>query len=290
MQWFLPAKFNVSDAGEPKYPTHFWDESRKYYFGPNEPATIRHYGDQIVQNASWLIKGWQFPGVGQEARADAQQLVQLVSAGDSNVTVVRSWFQRNDSIPYSRESLPYNSTLWYKNVSIALEAPLLRLGYGCSSWYNMSSMGVCLCYKKKILTQDFLADDHRICTGGGRYIWGFSSFITAVGLILESIWCAVCWYLWTCARFSSQLVKAGRTATGPVRNLLDVAEAINDELGDTTCLHTDKELSKRLAQSHPVGYTIQDRKGGTKHIGLVPVPAQGMMTRRLVIDTEASYG
>jgi hypothetical protein len=106
-----------------------------------------------------------------------------------------------------------------------------------------------------------------------------------VGLILEAIWAIGCWVVWLDANVNSQLVKHRRRAGGTVRNVLDLAESVNRDLGTNTCAYGDEELAAALEQCEPVGYSV-DASTGCEHIGIT---SEGIR-QRPVISYEVVYG
>ncbi|KAK3329975.1 hypothetical protein B0H66DRAFT_597529 [Apodospora peruviana] len=117
-------------------------------------------------------------------------------------------------------------------------------------------LGECLCYKGKLLTEDFRVDGHKVCTGG-----------------------------------DGKLIHGARTAAETVRNILDLSEVINKEAGSDACSYTHKQLRKRLASSHPVGYAIQERIDGISHVGLVSMPDGRIAVRqKMELDKRKQYG
>ncbi|KXX79416.1 hypothetical protein MMYC01_203523 [Madurella mycetomatis] len=235
------------------------------------------------------LKGWQFLGVDQDLTVDEQDIFKVDPPNATRtIRLLHSVFELNDSIPYQRGAVPYNSSLWYNGTSIHLKAPFLDVNFNCAWW--PTALGECICYKGKLLTEDFRIDSHKLCTGGGNYVWGFSHFITCVGLVLEFIWCLICLCLWIFSTQRSNLAKHGRPATGAVRSILDLSEVVNERLGDNTCWYTDKQLRKALKSSHMVRYATKERVDGTCHLGLVSVQDGHLGRRDICIDIKKYYG
>ena len=136
-----------------------------------------------------------------------------------------------------------------------------------SSW-SRSELGECICYKGKPVTEDFRLDYHAICTSGGQYVWGFSSSIIFVGILLEAVWCYVCTFLLLPATQQSRLVRRGRPATGVIRAVLDLAGALNQELGPGVSWYNEKQLRKKLLNCQPVAYRLWDEGETKNHVGL----------------------
>ncbi|GAW17797.1 hypothetical protein ANO14919_072640 [Xylariales sp. No.14919] len=185
--------------------------------------------------------------------------------------------------------VPYNSTLVLENKKLSLPAPFLSFGIGefdCSWWD--SSTGECPCYLGKPLEADWAITDQYSCIGASGYVWGFSSFILAIGVVLEAVWIIGCWVTRWRTTVGSNLIENNRRNIGTVRNLLDLAEAINQDLGPDTSIYTDVELRDALRKCPPVGYELESR-GGLKHIGLVTVHHGTRWRRKIDINFDDTY-
>ncbi|KAJ2987292.1 hypothetical protein NUW58_g4588 [Xylaria curta] len=170
---------------------------------------------------------------------------------------------------YGFGEIPYNSTLFLKNAMLPLTSPFLEFGLGTDfscTWWN-SSMGECPCYLGTPLSEDWAIEPHWSCLGIQGNIWGFSSLILLVSLILEVIWLIGNSVLGWRMTVHSNLLKHNRRNTGLVRHILDLAETINRDLGPNTCGYTDEELRYALNGCPPVGYDLQDMDG-LKHLTL----------------------
>ncbi|KAK3689837.1 hypothetical protein B0T22DRAFT_379403 [Podospora appendiculata] len=256
-----------------------WNETGDYDIGATGTSSIKYLYETDGRGEIGLptvVKGWQFLGVGQDSAVDADDIFRN--------ELVRSVFRLDESLPQAG-MVPYNSTLWYNGTATALQAPFLNFGTGCR--WSASALGECLCYKGEPMTADFRIREHFICTNGSEYVWGFAGFITQVGIILEAAWCLVCICLWVSATQHSKLARHDRTAIGTVRNMLDLSQAIGEELQGNISLYTDKELRQALKSSDPVGYAVRGRRDGADYLGLVSVPG-GQVTRRryMRIETE----
>ena len=259
-----------------------------------------------LTESSWLpttIEGWQLLGVRQNQTAPARDMfwaygnILTSSPKDREKQQFRrSTFRLNHSISYHpgvAASIPYNSTFWYKGTEISLQAPFL--GFMNCTWlqFKRSDASIsppdCLCYKGELVLQDFRVGNHKACTGGAEYVWGFSHFITLIGLILELVWCLVCGYLYLSTNIGI-INLYDRSAVGTLRNALDFAEVVKEELGDDICLYTNKQLMEALSDSHPIGYATKERSDGITHLGLVPVKDGGAVRRRTLLDPKKFYG
>lgn len=206
---------------------------------------------------------------------------------------MRAEFELDSSIPYGPASVPYNSTLWYRGVDIPLQAPFLT-PQNCT-WsqiqhsYDESRLSDCICYKGQLILQDFRVDDHKVCTGGAEYVWGFSRFLTLIGLIHELLWVFICIYLYFSTNRST-INRHDRSAIGTLRNAMDFAEVVKEELGDNICLYTNRQLMEALSQSPPIGYATKERGDGITHLGLVSVMDGGVVKRKIKLNPEKRYG
>lgn len=190
--------------------------------------------------------------------------------GGQRYCTIRGHLILDDSIAPGPGVIPYNSTFWFKGVERQLDAPFLRIGTRCPPHNNFfTSFGSCVCYRGSPITYDWFSNDNMLCVGSRNYIWGFSAFLTMVGLAMESAWALGCWAMWLDANVNSKLLKHRRTGAGVIRSVLDLAESINRDLGDSTCVYCNKELEKSLDIFEHIGYSV-DRKGdGVRHIGIV---------------------
>ncbi|KAI8633859.1 hypothetical protein F5Y19DRAFT_471116 [Xylariaceae sp. FL1651] len=172
---------------------------------------------------------------------------------------------------YSQGSgiLPYNSTLQYRNISIHLSAPFVEFGIGDTdcTWWN-STTGECPCYRGKPLGSDWAIGREFVRIGAQGYVWGFSSFILIISLILETVWVI---------------------GIGTARHILDLAEAMNRDLGLHTSTYTDIELRDALKNCPPVGYQLGNTDG-VKHIGLVTIHHGDDWKEKIDMNFDDTYG
>lgn len=119
-------------------------------------------------------------------------------------------------------------------------------------------------------------------------IRGFSSIILYVVLGLQLAWTLGMYCLWLDANLASHLVKAGRTIRGPFRAAADLAEAMNETLGDEYCAYTDQEIEKELERSGNMlryNSTLADDDDQLLHVGLTSQPGA-----RVLLDRRKLYG
>lgn len=196
------------------------------------------------------------------------------------VPFTNATFQLNLSIPLNEsnmpvlEPIPYNSTLWVNNnTGVPLDAPFLDLSHGCGSWMHEleSYLDFCVCYQGAPLTSDFRTDDALTCISEDGYVWGFAGVITLIGIILEMCWIMGCFGMWLDVHLNSSLFRMNRRTSGTVRNILDLAGAVQRDLGGDTGSYSDGELRKALKKWAPVGYEIQTGDDKIDRISVVSV-------------------
>ena len=111
-----------------------------------------------------------------------------------------------------------------------------------------------------------------------------------MGLGLEAIWCYVFLNLWLRITRRSELVQCNRSATGPVRAIMDLAGAIRRDVGDNAGAYGDKQLRKELEKCDPLGYRVKEREDGVMQVKLVSVPEGRRARGRFRVDREKMYG
>jgi hypothetical protein len=210
--------------------------------------------------------GFQFAGAGQEVTNMEMPWFNTTFQLDPSVNV-SSWGEPF----YSLDTVPYNSTLWWKGSAIPLEAPFLSLPAredDCR-WVGFSRL--CVCYRDALLTSDFQEPKNLICISEEGYVWGFSSVITLIGIILEVCWIVGCFGMWIDVHINSNLFRMNRRGSGVVRNILDLGGAIRTDLGCDTGAYRNGALLKELEKLPPVGYEVVD-EGQQGRISIVPMP------------------
>lgn len=210
--------------------------------------------------------GFQFAGAGQEVANKSTPWFNATFQLDTSVNM-SDW--KHSYIPL--DPVPYNSTLWWNGSAIPLEAPFLNLpprAEDCN-WFDLT--GMCLCYRDALLTSDFRGDDNLICISETGYVWGFSSMITLIGVILEVCWIVGCFGMWLDLHINSSLFRMNRRGSGVVRNILDLGGAIRNDLGRDTGAYENSALLKELEKLPPVGYEVTD-DGQRGRISIVSMP------------------
>lgn len=106
-----------------------------------------------------------------------------------------------------------------------------------------------------------------VCVPGPKYRWGFSSGWMYILLLSTMIWTWGMFGMYVDAKKHDFLWRMGRRP-GVYRDILDVAEAIQEELGPDTCGYSDKELSKEIEKLGPVGFDVSQKQGNMEDIRL----------------------
>lgn len=109
---------------------------------------------------------------------------------------------------------------------------------------------------------------------------GLFQLLTLIGLALEGFWVFGCWAVWLDANVNSSLVKHRRSGFGAIRNVLDLAESINRDLGDKTCAYSNTDLERALKDCDRIGFSVGDR-GHSSHIGIV---SEGLQWRPQIYE------
>ncbi|POS75917.1 hypothetical protein DHEL01_v205684 [Diaporthe helianthi] len=215
--------------------------------------------------------GFQFVGAGQEVKNPETPWFNTTFELDSSIEVKTYNSTGWERLAGTLEPVPYNSTLWWKGSVIPLEAPFLNFPAreeDCP-WSTLS--GLCVCYQDTPLTSDFQNRKNLICISEEGYVWGFSSMITLIGLILEVCWIVGCFGMWLDVHINSNMFRMNRRGSGVVRNILDIGGAIRTDLGRDTGAYRNSALLKELEKLPPVGYEVVD-EGQQGRISIVSMP------------------
>lgn len=230
---------------------------------------MSHSSRSAVPGLYRQFTGFQFAGAGQEAISEDTPWFNTTFQLDPSVDM-SNW--RQSDLPYQTlDPVPYNSTLWWNGSAIPLEAPFLNISARQTDceWFGRGE--TCLCYRDAPLTSDFMRDDNLICISEQGYVWGFSSVITLVGVILEVCWIVGCFGMWLDVHINSNLFRMNRRGSGVVRNILDIGGAIRHDLGRDTGAYSNRALTKELEKLPPVGYEVVD-DGQKGRISIVSMP------------------
>lgn len=100
------------------------------------------------------------------------------------------------------------------------------------------------------------------------YQWGFSAEWVLIAGCLNSVWMLGLWILWLDADRKSEFCKMGRRM-GVYRAIVDIAEAIREDLGPHLSAYSEEELAAAIRKQGKLKYYVSGPKGGsTRHIGL----------------------
>ncbi|KAI0543773.1 hypothetical protein F4679DRAFT_82893 [Xylaria curta] len=208
-----------------------------------------------------------------------------------------SLFTLNQSIRLEPGIIPYNSTIRLDGRSVTLDAPFLDIGFNCSvspDSSSFNSLGNCVCYKGQPISLDLLSDDKAICNTAPGYVWGFSSYLAHLGLILEAVWMASCfvaypWLLHKSKLLHTEPIKSAKT----MRLLLDCSKAVRKDIGTDTKMLREKELVQGLKNIR-IGYRTDVNEPELKYrveSGLVTKGfSERYMDATILMETKASRG
>lgn len=104
---------------------------------------------------------------------------------------------------------------------------------------------------------DYVHDHCTENTQSDRYLYTISLWIWVTLCILQGIWSFGMYGLWVDACRKSRLHQAGRRL-GLYRGILDIAEALQNDLGPDTCAYSEAELEKAIKERSS-GYGLSYR-------------------------------
>ena len=120
------------------------------------------------------------------------------------------------------------------------------------------------------------------------YQWGFSGEWVLIVACVNGLWLLGLWIIWLDAERCSRLCRQGRRM-GTYRAIVDLADAIKEELGGNLGACSNKELEKALRKRGPVKYFVEEGKGeeadGPGRIGL---SSRG--SKRVTVQLGRKYG
>ncbi|KAI1103946.1 hypothetical protein F4804DRAFT_210437 [Jackrogersella minutella] len=92
---------------------------------------------------------------------------------------------------------------------------------------------------------DKLSSRKAICNTASRYVWGFSSYLTRTGLILEAVWMAFCFVSYPRLSLRSKMnIREHLRTAGVMRLALDCSESVRDDVGSETSYLSEQVLKK----------------------------------------------
>ncbi|KAI0899925.1 hypothetical protein F4806DRAFT_505994 [Annulohypoxylon nitens] len=183
----------------------------------------------------------------------------------AEVTAQWSYFVLNRSIPLSTGVIPYNSTIWFNSAPGQAMAPFLDIGYNCSGNTPWTSLGNCICYKGTPISPELLSSEKAVCNTAPGYVWGFSSSLVRLGLILEAVWMACCFLSYLRLSLRGSLINKNpiRTA-GTMRMALDCSTSIRNDLLSEADFLSEKELKENL-EGIKISYQAFEEHGEMRH-------------------------
>ena len=169
-------------------------------------------------------------------------------------------------------TFPYNSSLWLDGKLHELPALFLDYNKGCPA--TVDWIPACLCYNGEPITYFFPSpgenSDMMGClSDSNAYAWGIATVLTSAILCLEVFWILGCWSVWLDAEKRSVLWKYRRSRFGMARNVLDIAAAINHDLGMNTAAEANGDLRKELDKLDMVGHELDGKLGDVHRVGIL---------------------
>ena len=117
------------------------------------------------------------------------------------------------------------------------------------------------------------------------YHWGFSAEWLQIFVCVSSVWLFGLWIVYVDADYNSKLCKIGRRM-GIYRAILDISEAIREDLGPNLCAYSEAELAAALKKLGPLKYYVSDaEEGQVAHIGL-----SSRKSEKVELSWDQSYG
>ena len=139
------------------------------------------------------------------------------------------------------------------------------------------------CYNNHSIDSTALRNSAQ-CISEPYFVWGLSSLLVKVVLVLQIVWVLGTYSVWLSANLSSELCRNGRKVRGPFRATEDLSAAIREVLGEETCAYSEEQLAKHLSNQAGLRYYSEDlRDSGTSHIGLSSVRLRTTKLDRLKI-------
>jgi len=124
----------------------------------------------------------------------------------------------------------------------------------------------------------YIADHCTVSNDGNSYIYTSAPIFTWCVCLLQVIWLFGMYGLWVDAGRKSQLHQAGRHL-GIYRGILDVAEALNNDLGPNACAYSDTELIKEIGKQpskHRLSYwEFSASHQSVRHLTISPNNSNG---------------
>ncbi|KAI9804980.1 MAG: hypothetical protein M1833_006283 [Piccolia ochrophora] len=158
---------------------------------------------------------------------------------------------------------------------IPLQPPLLNL---TSSRYNCSGYSI---------STEWWSSG-RTCKTGLDYSWGFSYILLMTFLGGNMIWSFGMYIMWLDAVHRSEIIRYGRDP-GKYRTVLDLAEAIQEDLGSNLDAYSDKDLDRNLlAQKRMIKYYATSPAENSKELPRIGLSSSS--SERVVLKRNVLYG
>lgn len=124
------------------------------------------------------------------------------------------------------------------------------------------------CYQTELIPSN--VEGIARCIQEDYFVWGFSSLLLYIILGLQLAWTIGIFLVWLHANLRSQLIRTGRRIRGNYRAAADLAEAMQETLGDEFCTYSDSEIARELEREGlALRYRTKDvRDTGLSHVGL----------------------
>lgn len=114
-----------------------------------------------------------------------------------------------------------------------------------------------------------------LCADTNTYQWGISFNLTIIAIIANGLWTIGTYAIWMHLKRKSEF-RRKRRQIGKSRAVIDMAEAIMNELGPHTCGYSEKEIEAELKKRPPIRYQVfEDDERDEAHIGLSSVQNGG---------------
>lgn len=158
-------------------------------------------------------------------------------------------------------------------------------------WFKHDLPDYWLEYKGQTYDQEFFQDSDKHCYSvpGTGYGYGFSVPIWIAVSFLQIVWSYGTYGLWVDANRKGQLNQTGRNL-GTYRAVIDLGEALAEDLGTKTCGYPEGKLERAL-RKHPGLRYYQDSIGSHLHIGISSRGHEGgRVDLRVMEDTEGGLG
>ena len=122
-----------------------------------------------------------------------------------------------------------------------------------------------LCYAGSLISGDsneLFNTDNLHCISDPGFVWGFSKFLLSLATIVQIVWSTALYAMWLFVGWKGELSAYGRSGSGRLRAAVDVAAAVERELGDELGAYGDGEIKRALTDVGKVGWIVEDDGDG----------------------------